>query len=128
MKSVSCPNTECPLSKEAGTGSIIRYGFYHTNSGKRSIQVPKLWEDVLLERRNALPSAPTPSRNVRRSYRDERRRPEQVCDRPSKEDRLEYRRSMARKGSLCLSSVQRPKNSCARHRGASGRRDSDDRR
>jgi transposase-like protein/IS1 family transposase len=35
MKSVSCPNTECPLSKEAGAGSIIRYGFYHTNSGKR---------------------------------------------------------------------------------------------
>src|SRR5262245_17305892 len=35
MRSVSCPNTECPLSKEAGAGSIIRYGFYHTNSGKR---------------------------------------------------------------------------------------------
>jgi transposase-like protein/IS1 family transposase len=35
MKSLSCPNSECPLSKDAGTGNIIRYGFYSTNSGKR---------------------------------------------------------------------------------------------
>src|SRR5262245_5687839 len=81
-----------------------------------SIQVPDVRKDVLLERRNTLPSAP------------ERRRPEQVRDRPSKEDRLEYHQSLAWKGSLRLSSVQRSKNSCARHRGASGRRDSDDRR
>ena len=33
MKSLSCPNRECALS--AGTGSIIRHGFYNTNSGKR---------------------------------------------------------------------------------------------
>jgi transposase-like protein len=35
MKSLSCANRECLLSKDAGAGSIIRYGFYHTNSGKR---------------------------------------------------------------------------------------------
>src|SRR4029434_4253915 len=35
MKSVSCPNRECPLSREAGAGSIILHGFYQTNSGKR---------------------------------------------------------------------------------------------
>ena len=32
MKSLSCPNKECPL---ASAGSIIRHGFYNTNSGKR---------------------------------------------------------------------------------------------
>ena len=32
MKSLRCPNRECPL---AGVGSIIRYGFYNTSSGKR---------------------------------------------------------------------------------------------
>jgi transposase-like protein/IS1 family transposase len=35
MKSVSCPNRECPLSRDAGAGSIILHGFYQTNSGKR---------------------------------------------------------------------------------------------
>jgi transposase-like protein len=35
MKSVSCPNTECVPSKEATAGSIIRHGFYNTNSGRR---------------------------------------------------------------------------------------------
>jgi transposase-like protein len=34
MKSRGCPNTECPLSKEAGAGSIIRHGFYNSSSGK----------------------------------------------------------------------------------------------
>ena len=32
MKSLRCPNRECPL---AGVGSIIRHGFYQTRSGKR---------------------------------------------------------------------------------------------
>jgi IS1 family transposase len=35
MKSVSCPNRECLLSRDAGAGSIILHGFYQTNSGKR---------------------------------------------------------------------------------------------
>src|SRR5262245_35158215 len=35
MKSVSCPNRECPLSRDAGARSIILHGFYQTNSGKR---------------------------------------------------------------------------------------------
>src|SRR4030095_5716702 len=35
MKSVSCPNRECPLSRDAGAGNIILHGFYQTNSGKR---------------------------------------------------------------------------------------------
>jgi hypothetical protein len=35
MKNVSCPNTECHLSTDAGAGSIILHGFYETNSGKR---------------------------------------------------------------------------------------------
>ena len=35
MKSVRCPNRECPLSRDAGAGSIILHGFYQTNSGKR---------------------------------------------------------------------------------------------
>ena len=33
--SLSCPITECALSKDAGAGSIIRHGFYKTRSGKR---------------------------------------------------------------------------------------------
>jgi transposase-like protein len=32
MKSLRCPNRECPL---AGVGNIIRHGFYQTSSGKR---------------------------------------------------------------------------------------------
>jgi transposase-like protein len=32
MKSLKCPNRECPL---AGVGNIIRHGFYQTSSGKR---------------------------------------------------------------------------------------------
>jgi transposase-like protein len=32
MKSLRCPNRECPL---AGAGGIIRHGFYQTSSGKR---------------------------------------------------------------------------------------------
>jgi transposase-like protein len=35
MKSLSCPNSECPLSKDTSAGNIIRYGFYSTNSGTR---------------------------------------------------------------------------------------------
>jgi transposase-like protein len=35
MKRVSCPNRECPLSRDTGAGSIILHGFYQTNSGKR---------------------------------------------------------------------------------------------
>ena len=33
--SLSCPITECALSKDAGAESIIRHGFYKTRSGKR---------------------------------------------------------------------------------------------
>src|SRR5262245_40284268 len=33
--SLSCPITECALSKDAGAGSVILHGFYKTNSGKR---------------------------------------------------------------------------------------------
>src|SRR5215510_4738792 len=32
MKSLGCPNKLCP---PASAGSIIRYGFYNTSSGKR---------------------------------------------------------------------------------------------
>jgi len=32
MTSVGCPNRACPLAR---AGSIIRHGFYNTNSGKR---------------------------------------------------------------------------------------------
>ena len=35
MKSLSCLNPECPLHGIVGSGSIIRYGFYRTTSGKR---------------------------------------------------------------------------------------------
>jgi transposase-like protein/IS1 family transposase len=35
MKSLSCPNSECLLSKDAGAGNIIRYGFNSTTYGKR---------------------------------------------------------------------------------------------
>ncbi len=35
MKSLSCPNRNCHLSRKAGAGSIIRFGFYTTKSGKR---------------------------------------------------------------------------------------------
>ena len=35
MKSLKCPNRSCQLSGKAGAGSIIRFGFYTTKSGKR---------------------------------------------------------------------------------------------
>src|SRR4029450_8912347 len=35
MKSLSCPNTECALSKDASAERIIRHGVYKTKSGKR---------------------------------------------------------------------------------------------
>jgi transposase-like protein/IS1 family transposase len=35
MKSLSCPNSECFLSKDAAARNIIHYGFYGTNSGRR---------------------------------------------------------------------------------------------
>src|SRR5262245_62684321 len=34
MKSLGCPNGACP---PASAGSIIRYGFYNTSSGKRRL-------------------------------------------------------------------------------------------
>jgi len=35
VKKLSCLNPECPLHRKAGSGSIIRHGFYRTRSGKR---------------------------------------------------------------------------------------------
>ena len=35
MKSLSCPNRHCPPSRNGGTGTIIRHGFYTTRWGKR---------------------------------------------------------------------------------------------
>jgi transposase-like protein/IS1 family transposase len=35
MKSLRCPNRSCQLSRKVGAGSIIRFGFYTTKSGKR---------------------------------------------------------------------------------------------
>ena len=35
MKSLRCPNRSCRLSGKVGAGSIIRFGFYTTKSGKR---------------------------------------------------------------------------------------------
>jgi len=35
MKSLSCPNTHRPPSKNGGTGAIIRHGFYQTRWGRR---------------------------------------------------------------------------------------------
>src|SRR5262245_50518118 len=103
MKSLKCPNRECPL---AGVGNIIRHGFYQTKLGKASsISVPELREDILREHRHTLLSTPTSSRHLRRSRRTQRGGPEQVCNHTGKADRLEYRRSMARKGSPFVSSV-----------------------
>lgn len=69
MKSVGCPNTECALSKEATAGTVICHGFYNTNSGRRRryMSIAGLAaRHSELECRNALPSTPTPSRNLRR--------------------------------------------------------------
>jgi hypothetical protein len=81
-----------------------------------SIQVPELREDILRELRHTLPSTPTSSRDLRRSRRTQRGRSEQVCNRTGKADRLEYRRSLARKGSSFVSSVQRSKSSNSQSR------------
>ncbi len=35
MKSLSCPNRECPLAGKAAFGNIIRHGFYKTKWGRR---------------------------------------------------------------------------------------------
>src|SRR5262245_16559003 len=59
---------------------------YHLREAP-SLQVPDLREDILLERRNSLPSTPTPSCNLRRSCHTQRRGSEQVCNRTGKADR-----------------------------------------
>ena len=35
MKSLSCPNRQCPLARKASSGNIIGHGFYRTNRGRR---------------------------------------------------------------------------------------------
>src|SRR5437867_1530974 len=35
MKSLSCPNRQCPLARKASSGNIIGHGFYRTNGGRR---------------------------------------------------------------------------------------------
>ena len=35
MKSVSCPNPECPLFEKVDEGNVVPYGFYKTKAGKR---------------------------------------------------------------------------------------------
>ena len=35
MKSLSCPNKECPLARKTRCGNIIGYGFYKTKRGRR---------------------------------------------------------------------------------------------
>src|SRR5499426_2023907 len=35
MKSLSCPNSDCPPSGKGGVGAIVRHGFYTTRWGKR---------------------------------------------------------------------------------------------
>ena len=35
MKSLSCPNRQCPLARKASSGNIIGHGFYITNRGRR---------------------------------------------------------------------------------------------
>src|SRR5262245_6282218 len=86
-----------------------------------SIHLPELREDILREhRRHTLPSTPTSSRDLRRSRLTQRGGPEQVCHRSGKADRLNYRRSLARKGRPFVLSVQRSENSNSRNHRASG--------
>src|SRR6266568_2483765 len=35
MKSLSCPNRQCPLARKASSANIIGHGFYRTNRGRR---------------------------------------------------------------------------------------------
>jgi transposase-like protein len=35
MKSLRCPNKDCPNARKAGAGNIIRHGFYRAKSGER---------------------------------------------------------------------------------------------
>ena len=35
MKSLSCPNRQCPMARKASSGNIIGHGFYRTNWGRR---------------------------------------------------------------------------------------------
>src|SRR5213593_4233045 len=35
MKSLSCPNRQCPLARKASSENIIGHGFYRTNRGRR---------------------------------------------------------------------------------------------
>ena len=82
MKTLSCPNKACPL---ASARSIICYASTHQLREAPSIQVPELREDILREHRHTLPSAPTSSRDLRRSRRTQRGGPEQVCNRQVKQ-------------------------------------------
>src|SRR5437867_12204358 len=35
MKSLSCPNRQCPLARKASSGNIIGHGFYRADRGRR---------------------------------------------------------------------------------------------
>jgi len=62
MKSLSCPNTHRPPSKNGGTGAIIRPAFYQTWSESVVASNVNLVERHLLDNRDALSSTLPPSR------------------------------------------------------------------
>ena len=64
MKSLNRPNMHCPFSGKGDSGAIILSRFLHDQVWKAlSLPVPVLWQDILLDERDTLLSAATPSRH-----------------------------------------------------------------
>src|SRR5215471_3019427 len=101
MKSLGCRNKACRRRCRKHHSLWL---LQHQLREASSIQMLELHKDSLWKYGHTLSSTPTSSHDLRRSCRTQRRGPEQVCNRTSKEDRLEYRRAMARKGSPFVTS------------------------
>src|SRR4029434_2593427 len=109
--SLSWPITECALSKDAGAESIILHGFYQTNSGKRRRYLCRICGKTFCS------NTGTPYHRLqhRRTTFDEVATLSVEGLNKSaiarvKQDRLEYRSSLAPNSCRLLSPLQRSKN------------------
>ncbi len=129
MESLSCPNSQSPPSGRGDVGTIIRHGFYTTRSGKRRRYQCQTCGKTFCS------TTRTPYHRLqhRRATFDEvaalwAQGLNKFCHRSSPANRLEYSSSLAGKSGCLVSSLQRSKNTKAVCRGASSRRDPNDRR
>src|SRR5438552_16717815 len=116
MKSLSCPNRQCPLARKASSGNIIGHGFYRTNGGRRRRYRCSTCGKTFCT------NTGTPYHRLqhRRATFDEVAAPSVEGLNKSaiaqvKANLLEYRSSLAAKGCRLLSPLQRSKDNRIRH-------------